>query len=198
MGLLSDGNQPLEVEQPQYQQQEQQYPQFLPQQGFNQNPDIIKYRLESEDLLDSLEHDLKGEAWINKEWKPLYSPWLNREGISLILSIASRYINRGSYLGNLSTEQINFKCRTLANALNMHMFKYYRLYDVESRTKSRLLIRKVVDMIHLSLSRSQDAFESQEIGKSTNVQNIKHEEINPQQQQGGIFSMMRFGQGQRR
>ena len=182
---MLDGSNQEEIVYPQ--QQAYDYPQYVQPQMSQQNPDVIKYRLESDDLLDSLEHDLKGEAFINKKWTPMYGKWLNEEGISIIISLVSRYVNRGSYLGNLSNDQIAFKCKTLSNALNKHLFLYYRLYDIESRTKARLLVRKVVDMIHLSLSRSEQAFESQQIGQTTNVQNIVHED-RTQQQAPGIFN----------
>lgn len=194
MGLLDNQQPTMEnIQQQQYleamqQQVPQQYGNVYNPMPPQLSPDVIRYRLESDDLLDNLRHDLKGEEWIDSKWVPMYGRWINEQGLSTILSIASRYVNRGSYLANLTTDQINFKCHSLRIELARLVFKKYKLYEIDP-AKRKLLIRKILDNIHLSLSRSENAFESQELGKTTSNQHIIHEDKTPQNN-FGIMSML--------
>lgn len=148
--------------------------------------DVIKYRLESDDIVENLEHDLKGEAFVNGQWKKIYTAEINQAGLVAVRSIVSRYCNRSCFLGNLSTDQINYKCMMLKKELALLLFKKYKIYGID-KAKRSILIRKIVDTIHLSLSRSEDALESQTIGQSTNRQEIVHEDKTPPQSSSGLF-----------
>ena len=159
--------------------------------------DVIKYRLESEDILAELEHDLKGEAYIEGKWVNVYGREINDKGLSAVRGIVARYCNRGCFLGNLSAEQINYKCMALKKELAKLLFKKYKLYDVD-KAKRSILVRKITDTVHLSLSRSEDGMESTQLSQSTNRNEIVHEDKTPPQQSGGLFRFFKQNMMNRR
>jgi len=187
-----------QLPQQQYEEEQPQRPDYS--QFYNPNPnqgnvilpaDVIKYRLESEDIIDNLEHDLKGEAYLAGKWSPFYGREINNLGLADVRSIVSRYCNRGCYLANLTTDQINNKCLPLKKELAKLIFKKYRLFGVD-RAKRSLLLRKIIDTVHLSLSRSEDGLESSQITTGTQRTEVIHEDKTQQQPQGGLFRMFKM------
>ena len=156
----------------------------------SQSSDIIRYRLESEDLMEVLEHDLRGDGWDPdaKKWVPMYRRWVNDDGLSACMGIVSRYVNRGSYLGNITKEEINFKCKAIKSELAKLFFKKSDLFELDKAMR-KLLVRKIVDSIHLGLSRGEGGMESIQLSNMTNTQHVIHEDKTIQPQ-GNFMSMM--------
>lgn len=182
----------LQPVQPSEEQQRPDYSQFYNPQQFSVPGDVIKYRLESDDILTKLEHDLAGETFVEGTgWVKKYGREINDEGLSAVHTIVSHYCNRGCYLGNLNFQQINFKCMAIKKELSKLLFKKYKIYEVD-KAKRGLLTRKIVDTVHLSLSRAEGAMESESLGRTFSRNEIIHEEKNPQKQ-GGLFKFFRMG-----
>ena len=192
MGLLNNNQ-----EQPQQEQQSNSSYQIAPRVTPNPSPptqDFFKYRIQSEDVLEEIEHKLKGEVFDfqKKEWVVKYGRWCNDDGVNIILAEIYDYANKNVYLGNLDRDQINFKCNKLKRQLARLLFNKYTIYEI-NKTKRSLLIKKVVDSVHSSLSRCEDGKEADQLSTSTQ----RHEISNFQQQEEkkSMLNPLRFFKG---
>ena len=105
------------------------------------------------------------------KWTKVSNRWVNDEGVGIILSIVYNYATKTMYLGNFSRQEINFKCCVLKKKLARLMFSDYKKYEIE-RSKRRLIIQMIMDVVHSSLSRSEDGLEGHQL--STSSQQVHH------------------------
>lgn len=170
MGILTQDNQEYEQQQPTYQLYPRQAPSPPPP-----DKDFFQFRIQSEDVLLEIEHKLRGE-FFNREkgqWEQKYGAWCNDDFINIILSVVYDYTNKNTYLGNLTKEQILFKCRNLKIKISELVFSKYKDFDID-KSKRSLIISKIMNPIHSSLSRCEDGREADQI--STAAQ--RHEVVN--------------------
>lgn len=145
--------------------------------------EFYKYRIQAYDLLTDIEHKLKGEIMdLDGTWKLKYGAWCNDEGISVILSLISDYANKNVYLGNITKEEIFYKCRQVKRQLARLLLIQYHTYAID-KSKRSLILRKVVDSVHLSLSRCEDGKEADQLSTAT-----QRHEIAQISQQGEVRS----------
>lgn len=75
--------------------------------------DVTRLMLETQDVIDAIEHKLKGEAqYFNEktqsyDWKEIHKPLMNGQGVSAVMMLLSNYLHRHSALSNLSEEDIS-------------------------------------------------------------------------------------------
>ena len=146
------------------------------------NEDFFKFRIEGKDIIDEIEHLLKGEVWdSNKgEYIPKFDRWANDEGINkFIATLYACGINKNIFLGNLTKDEIMTRCYMIKSKLSLLLFKKYRDYEVDKEMRG-LLITNVMYPIHSALSRSEGGRESTQI--STAAQ--RHDIYSYQEQKG--------------
>ena len=102
---------------------EQYYPEEQQQQVVEQQPqpyqhpnlpsppedDFFRYRIDGADILEQIEHQLKGEVFDAQQNKyiPKFDVWINDEGINKVLHVIYTCgINKNTFLGNLTKEEI--------------------------------------------------------------------------------------------
>jgi len=167
-------------------QQEPYPPQFLPQidsglQPAPPNEDFFKYRIEGLDILETLQHQLRGEIKVEGKYERVFDRWVNDEGISKILHIVySCGINKNIFLGNLTHEQINFKCRLLKIKIARLIFDKYEDYEIKKEMKS-LIVETVKNQIHSALSRCEEGKEADQISTAATRQEVYHEGLDQKQ-----------------
>ena len=154
-------------------QEEQEYlpPNLIAPTPAPPSEDFFRYRIESEQLLEEIEHKLKGEVAVpdgkgNIIYEQKYARWVNDEGISVILSIIYDYANKNTYLANLTKDSILYKCRDLKKKLSLLFFQKYEEYEID-KCKRTLVIQKIMDAIHISLSRCEDGKEAEQLSSAT-------------------------------
>lgn len=125
------------------------------------------FRLVNDDLLDAMEHELKGEVKTKDGWKQLKEPWANEEGANKILSILrSIGLNKGITLGYLIEDQIKDRCRLVWNKMAYMMCVNYYKYGIE-RSHRSILIQMIVQQVHSSLTRSLFGKEAKQISSTS-------------------------------
>ena len=197
MGIL--GQAPQQDEQ---QQQQQMLPSALVQPPMPDPPeaDFFKFRITSEDILELIEHKLRGEEYDETEKKYIqkYIAWCNDEFINIALSTIQDYANKNTYLGNFSNDQINYKCNKIKKKLAKLLFRNYQKYDI-AKEKRSLIIDKIMNTVHSSLSRSEGGKEAIQLSTATQRHEVYHEEKEPAQRQQGVMSSLlgRFSRGRR-
>lgn len=143
----------------------------------NPEPDFFRYRIEGSDILESLEHQLKGEVWITLpdgggKWDVKFKQELTDEGVSDVLNIVYSFgLNKNVILGNLTHEEIYERCNVIWKELARYFFLRGQVIGVTPYNRS-MLIKKIVFIIHSGLSRSEMGREASQI--STASQKVEH------------------------
>ena len=154
--------------------------------------DFYRYRIDGLDMIEEIEHQLKGEVFNpqQKKYVQKFDKWINDEGINKILHVIySCGINKNTILGNLSQEQIMFKCRLLNRKLALLVFKKYHAYGIKKEMRD-LLIITVNNTVHSALSRSEGGRESRQL--STAAQRHDIFQHNEGSKQGRIVDKLPF------
>lgn len=124
------------------------------------NDDHIRYQLDSSDLLEYLEHSLRGDKiktdkegnqfWyvLNKEEaKELLV--LNDYGINSLLSVISPYLNRLTSLSFYNVERINEIMADLGEELTLFVFCNYEKMGMDTQYKKSRYGILVVSILHI-------------------------------------------------
>ena len=130
-----------------------------------QDNNLIVYQLELDNILERIEHLLKGDI-INEDGqgnvtykKPKNNDLiiLNDYGVQLIMNIISFYLNRNTILSNYQPERINEILYDLGNELADLVYINYEkmgLNNVEKKSRSPVLIMNILHIIESSYNRA--------------------------------------------
>ena len=139
--------------------------------------DFFKFRLDNSDILEEIEHQLRGEVYGQLPngqggYIQKFPAEMSEEGIADILGmIYSLGINKNTILGNLTHEEIYTRCREVWKEAAQWMVKKKVKYNIDQDRRS-ILVKKIVYSIHSGLSRSEQGRESDQI--STASQRVEH------------------------
>lgn len=141
------------------------------------NSDFFMFRITSDEILEYMEHKLRGEEFDEKTkgWVQKFKPWCSDEFINVVLSTIADYANRNTYLGNFDTDEINHKCNSIKKKIAKLLFKNYVKYKIE-KAKRSLLVDKIINTIHSSLSRCEHGMEARQLSSATQRSEVYHEE----------------------
>ena len=127
-------------------------------QGIQKNENIIQYQIENQELMDKLEHFYRGEyigtlpngeaGWIIPEDKTQIP--LNAFGVSAMMEIVSKYIDKNTTLSYYSEMRIYEILADLGDELVLYVLSNYEkmgMSDKFRKTKFRLLIVTSLHMI---------------------------------------------------
>lgn len=156
--------------------------------------DFFKFRIEGRDILEDIEHQLKGEVWDaeKKRYIVKFDRWVNDEGVNKILHVIYACgINKNIILGNLTTDEIKFKCRSLKRDIAFLLFKKYHDYGIKKEMRS-LLTKSVVNQIHSGLSRSEGGRESDQISTAAQRHDIWQHQDQQQSERRGILGRLKL------
>lgn len=117
--------------------------------------DLMKWQLSTFDLIEDLEHDLKGERFDKEknDWISTGSKFLNDEGVKAIMSILTARINKNTILSNLNEKEISRIMIDFSRDLIDLFFTNREDYEIKKEHLD-LLVRKVVDFVYISLKRA--------------------------------------------
>jgi hypothetical protein len=156
--------------------------------------DFFRFRIESQDILEELQHQLRGEVWSPKtqKYEKMFDAWMNDEGISRVLHVAySCGLNKNTFLGCLTHEEISYKCNKLKKGLSRVIAIKYQDYNIKKEMKT-LIIESIKNQIHSGLSRCEDGREADQLSTATQRHElIQHE--NKKQSGGSILNPMTWG-----
>jgi len=136
--------------------------------------DFFWFRLNHSDMIDEIEHKLRGETYDKKsgDWIQKYEPDLNDQGINDILQMIHNFgPNKNVVLGNLTTEQINARCLTIFRKIAIYFLVYGNHVGLRKEKRGTLLW-DIIYTVHSSLTRSEFGKEAREL--STASQRIEH------------------------
>ena len=168
-------------------------PSRIPQQPTD---DFFVFRITGEDVLEKIEHQLRGERIITKNgervWAKKFDSWLSEQGIEDVLYVIHTCgINKNTFLGNLTREEINYKCLHLKKKLAKLFYQNGKVYDID-KTKRSLLISTIINPIHSALSRSEDGWEAEQLSVASQRHEIHTKTEQNKERQGIVGGLAGF------
>lgn len=137
----------------------------------------IKYQLESTELLNQIEHFLKGDYITiddqgNEKWESQQNHDLvlfNEYGVNSILSIIGPYLYRHNALSRYNIERINDMMGDLGDKLTIFIFCNYEKMGMDTqfkKTKYEIVVLTILHMIESNFRRALGGQTSQDINTS--------------------------------
>lgn len=145
--------------------------------GLNKDSNVIQYQIENTELLEKLEHFYKGEyvgtlnngeaGWIKPKDETQIP--LNEFGVSAMMEIVSKYIDKGTTLSYYSEIRIYEILGDLGDELVLYILSNYLkmgMSDKFRKTKFRLLIVTTLHMIESAYRKAIGGKTIEEINQS--------------------------------
>ena len=178
------------------------------------NDDIVRWQLELNDILERVDHILKGDIPTFKDgniiWDKNPNPennTLNEYGVRETMKILSLYINRNTILSDYTQTEINFKVFDFGREINNLFFMRYEDFGMDTEEKRKnypMIIREIVDIVHSSYKRALFGGERRSIREMINVSQTTNTQmgaggtpVNPQMpaRERGLLNPMRIIKG---
>jgi len=131
----------------------------------HQDPNLIEYQLELNDIKEQIEHLLKGHIIkINAEGEPYYdepdnenSKVFNERGVQFIMNMISPYLNRNTILSNYSEQRIAQIIHSVGDELTSQIFMNYEEFGMDTPFKKKRYpetVKKITHMIESAYNRA--------------------------------------------
>lgn len=178
------------------------------------NEDLVRWQLELNDILERVEHILKGDIPIFRDgnilWEKNPKPennTLNEYGVQETMKVLSLYINRNTILSDYTQTEINFKVYDFGREINNLFFMRYEDFGMDNEEKRKnypIIIREIVDIVHSSYKRALFGGERRSIREMISVSQTTNTQvgaggmpINPQMppRERGILNPLRIIRG---
>ncbi len=161
--------------------------------GGEDNESLTQYRLTTDDVLDRIEHFLKGDiAYTSPEGEFSYKTQTNQElvllnefGISAIMGILSNYIHRGTSLSFYDEERIYEICGDLGDKLAQYIYCNYEKMGMDTlfkRSRYHLIVINILHLVESTYRKALQGREAEEIGKHTIVTQSQNVGMMPSKQ----------------
>lgn len=158
--------------------------------GNTQDPNLIQWQLELDNILERIDHLLKGDElkFVNgnliwTEPKNKDNILFNHYGVQEILRVLSMYLNRNTILSNYDEDTINWKVYDFSIEISDLIYNkydemfYLPEYDdptyrdkVMSKIKLYpMIVRQIVDTVHSSYLRALNGGERQSLREARHV-----------------------------
>jgi len=144
----------------------------------NPNNDFFRFRAESSDILEEMEHQLRGEVFVRQAdgsgaWMKKFNQELTEEGINDVLNLVYTVaMNKCVLYGCLEKDEIYNRC----NQLWKEMAKYAVIKGPTVgmiRSNRDMIIKKVIYLCHSGLTRSMNGREANQT--SAAISKIEHQ-----------------------
>lgn len=146
----------------------------------SQDKDLIRWQLELDNILERVEHLLRGDELRfdkggNLIWKVPENPdhiLFNEYGVQEILRILSLYLNRNTILSNYDEDTINYKVYDFGMELIDLIFMKYEqmgLDDVQKIKIYPMICREIIDVVHSAYLRALNGGERQSLREARHV-----------------------------
>lgn len=182
-----------------------------------QESDMARWQLELNDILERIEHILKGDQPKFKEghviWednKDMQSNTLNEKGVREILKILAIYVNRNTILSDYEDDEIKDVLLDFGKRINNLIFMKYDDYgmdDEEKRKEYEMLVGAITDIIYSAYKRAKHGGERRSIREMVSIQHSSNSMggisgqggvnvyAQPQLKERGLLNPMRYVRG---
>lgn len=144
--------------------------------------EFYRFMIDNIDIIDEVEMQLKGYVKEPQEdgtykYKKKFQAWMNDEGVSKVKYIIwSLGVNKNTLLGNLSRDEINYKCANVKKKIALLLFSNCKKYDVNPTNKD-FIVTSVTNTVHSGLSRCEHGKLSNELTRVIQRHEIQHQDM---------------------
>ena len=149
--------------------------------------DFQKYRLNTSEILEELNHRLKGEIW-NKEqeiWEEKGTALVNETGRKAIMTNLSMVINKNVILSKFDPDTVNLFCLETNSLIREQLIKHQYDWGIQSIQDLKVLKNNIMIFTESALRRAEKGFESISIGKV--MKTHESQIISPEKRRGLPF-----------
>ena len=146
----------------------------------SQSDDVTKWRLGGDDIIENLEHHLKGE-FLESEVKDtdegpiMIQKWISRPdarfmndtGSKAVIATATAMVNRVVFLSNISEEHVYMICGDVELALSRLIYDNWTDFEVKRRPDP--IIHILMDLVFTGLMRAKGGFENNNLTKTEHI-----------------------------
>lgn len=143
------------------------------------NEDLVKWQLELDNILERIDHLLRGHKLQFKDGNLVWSETdkddekiFNDYGVNEVLRILSMYLNRNTILSNYDEEMIELKIFDIGNEIADLILNKYEAMGLDSKTKMviyPMIIRELIDIIHSAYLRALKGGERESLREARSV-----------------------------
>lgn len=152
--------------------------------SYNPNDNMIKWQLELNEILERIEHVLRGDMVKVESGQQIWTKLdenhkdrlLNDYGVQEVLRILSMYLNRNTILGNYTDEEVNDKVFDFGDRLNTLFYTKYEVIGLntfEKRKNFEMLWGMLVDVVHSAYSRAIGGQERSSLREARQLQQME-------------------------
>ena len=139
-----------------------------------QPPELTRWQLSADDVLEFIEHELRGEildnSGQNPKWTAAGQPILNERGVRTVVGILRHHVNKILFLSNLDDQQIYDIMYNLSNNLTQILFNNGDDFDINwARGHQNTIVDNVCDLVFVSLRQALDQGGRKFFSSSTKV-----------------------------
>lgn len=151
-----------------------------------QKEDLMRWQLDSLDIIQDIEHDLRGDVWDEKknEWIVSDDPRINEKGIRELISFIKLRVNKNVFLTDLSDKEINNIMINFRLDLVDLLYEKYRDYGIRKENLSTIL-NGIDDFVKIAIKRGWEALTLKHLGER--VRTIERLESSGENKDGGKF-----------
>ena len=143
------------------------------------NKDFSRWHLSSDELIEELEHDLKGEVWANNKWQKKGKKLLNDDGVREIVTLVRGHVNKFTFLAKLSDDDVMDIMLHLDEALIDLLSHKWREFKVELPDLD--VIRQIVlTMIYAGMTRGPEGWTMDRVGSIMKTREVVMPQDRPQ------------------
>lgn len=140
--------------------------------------DFSRWHLTSDELIEELEHDLKGEVWANNKWQKRGKKLLNNDGVREIITLVRGHVNKFTFLAKLSDDDVMDIMRHLDEAMIDLLAQKWEEFQIDMPDLD--VIRQIVlTMIYAGMTRGLEGWTMDRVGSIMKTREV----VMPQQQQ---------------
>ncbi len=125
-------------------------------QGQGQQDDFSKWRLQMDDIVEEVEHNLRGEYWhsTKKEWIPLGTQIMNDEGVVSITSTLRIFLNKVAFLSNFTEDDVINITKNIHKTICIDLLFNWQKWDFNKDYKQ--ISRKIAILGYMGIKRAME------------------------------------------
>lgn len=178
--------------------------------------DMARWQLELNDILERIEHLLKGDKPVFKKGHVIWQEnehtkdnTLNEKGVREVLKILALYVNRNTILSDYEDDEIRAVLLDFGKRLNNLIFMKYDEYGMDNEEKRKeyeMFVGAICDIIYSSYKRAKHGGERRSIREMVQIQHSSNNtgmspdgrvivNAQPQLKERGLLNPMRYVRG---
>ena len=180
---------------------QQPYPFPQPMPSNHSTESSLRYQLDVSEILEELEHKLRGEVLITDlrtnqlVWRlpDGLPPFMNQIGIHSIMTILGVRLTKIFILSDFDEGIIENVCEKLAEDVIDHLLQNWDYYEIRDDTVASMIVNTVVDAVYATMRKGFGRNYLMFLRSTATIQEIQHRNLNDQsrkQESDGLIATL--------